>query len=95
MLIKWMDPSLVDLKKIELYIARDKPQAARQIARKIKLQVSRLQEFPTIGRTGQVAGTRELIISATPFLVIYRIQKDEIEVMRVLHTSMRWPNLPD
>jgi plasmid stabilization system protein ParE len=47
---------------------------------------------PEIGRRGRAPGTRELVISQTPFLVAYRVHNETIEVLRVLHGAQRWPD---
>jgi toxin ParE1/3/4 len=44
-----------------------------------------------MGRPGRVTGTRELVISGTPFVVIYRLQEQSIEVLRLLHSAQQWP----
>jgi toxin ParE1/3/4 len=38
-----------------------------------------------------VNGTRELVISRTPYVVIYRIANQEARIVHVLHTAQRWP----
>jgi toxin ParE1/3/4 len=38
-----------------------------------------------------VLGTRELVISGTPFLIAYRIEKKEVRILAVLHTAREWP----
>jgi toxin ParE1/3/4 len=51
-------------------------------------QIQLLTQFPQPGRLGRVAGTRELVISETPFVVAYRIGADAV---RILHGAQRWP----
>ena len=51
--------------------------------------------FPESGREGRVVGTRELVVSRFPYLVVYILREDnEVIVQRVLHTSQQWPPLP-
>jgi toxin ParE1/3/4 len=38
-----------------------------------------------IGRPGRVSGTRELAISGTPYLAVYRVQNNRVEILRILH----------
>ena len=46
-----------------------------------------------MGRSGRVEGTRELVISRTPYLVVYRFEEvaDQILIVRLLHGAQRWP----
>jgi toxin ParE1/3/4 len=53
--------------------------------------VERLAELPGLGRPGRVAGTRELIVPGTPYIVPYRLRGDRLEVIAVFHTSQKWP----
>jgi toxin ParE1/3/4 len=54
-------------------------------------QIQLLTQFPQLGRLGRVTGTRELVISETPFVVAYRIGADAVRVLRILHGAQRWP----
>jgi plasmid stabilization system protein ParE len=38
-----------------------------------------------------VIGTRELLIGELPYAIPYRMLEQDIEILRVLHTSRRWP----
>lgn len=44
-----------------------------------------------MGRLGRVHGTRELVIPGTPLLIAYRVRKDGIRILAVLHGARRWP----
>ena len=50
-----------------------------------------LMTLPGRGRAGRKPNTRELFISGMPFLIIYRILGDSIEITRILHAAQRWP----
>ena len=50
-----------------------------------------LKDFPNMGRPGRVAGTRELALAPLPFIVVYRVKDDRVEIARVLHGAQRWP----
>jgi toxin ParE1/3/4 len=73
------------------YIARENPDAAARIDEDIERQVDLLADHPLIGRPGRRAGTRERVISHTPFIVIYRVRAERIEIIRVLHGAQQWP----
>jgi plasmid stabilization system protein ParE len=57
----------------------------------IHAAVGRLADHPAIARPGRVAGTRELVVIGTPYIVIYRIEATAIVILRVLHAAQRWP----
>jgi toxin ParE1/3/4 len=73
------------------YIAQDNPLAAISQDEQIERQVDMLMQHPNIGRPGRKKGTRELVISRTPFIVVYRVKGTRIEVIRFLHGSQQYP----
>ncbi|HEV2336695.1 MAG TPA: type II toxin-antitoxin system RelE/ParE family toxin [Stellaceae bacterium] len=72
-------------------IATENPAAAPRVIEQIRIAVERLREFPAIGRPGRVAGTRELVIPGTPYIVPYRIKGEIVQIITVLHSAQRWP----
>ena len=92
MKIKWTKGAENNLTQIEEFIAQDKPKAAVEMVIKIIKSVGRLSDNPALGKIGRIFDTRELIISGTPFIVPYRIKSDQIEILRVFHHSMKWPD---
>lgn len=73
------------------YIAQENPIAAIRLDEEIETQTESLAQNPEIGREGRVAGTRELVIARTPFLAVYRIVPDQIQILNLLHQSQQWP----
>ncbi len=73
------------------YIAREDPAAARQVGSRIWAAVSRLDRFPEIGLRGRRHGTRELFLPRLPYVLVYQCAPDRVTILRILHTSMRWP----
>jgi len=75
------------------FIARDNPAAALTQDQRLEAQVDRLVRHPELGRTGRIKGTRELVVSRTPFVVIYRVRSElkRVEILRVLHVAQHWP----
>ncbi len=91
MLLVWLRRAIADRDAQLDYIAQDNPRAAIEQGDRIAHQVGQLIQHPQMGREGRKHGTRELVISRTPFIVIYRIQGERIELLRVLHGAQRWP----
>ena len=92
MRIRWTQHAVSDLTHICDYIRdHDRPAAARTVAVRIHDAASSLVQFPSIGRTGRKSNTRELVVTRSPFLLVYRIQTNTIEILRILHGAQRWP----
>jgi toxin ParE1/3/4 len=44
-----------------------------------------------MGRPGRVPGTRELVVSDTPFILPYRVRDSAVEILAVFHGARQWP----
>jgi len=93
MKIVWARQAVNDLAEVLDDISRDDPGAANTVVRRIiSLIKTRLPATPHMGRPGRVAGTRELVVPGTPFIVPYRMRGREIEIVRIYHGVRRWPS---
>jgi len=52
---------------------------------------SELLTFPGRGRPGRRTGTRELVLSPLPYIVVYQIRGEVIDIVRILHGTQKWP----
>jgi len=91
--IKWLRQAVRDLEAAEEFIAQDNPEAATKVTLTIVKAVSQLKDQPGSGRIGRVTGTRELVISETPYVVPYRVKNNVVEILRVYHSSRKWPDV--
>jgi toxin ParE1/3/4 len=89
--VEWLRIALADLEAVAEYIARDSPRAAERMVDEIFAATDRLASFPATGRPGRVLGTRELVVSSTPYVVPYRVRGQVVEILRVLHGARKWP----
>jgi len=71
------------------YIAMDNVRAAFGQLSEIERQTDWLMEHPNIGRPGKLRGTRELVIQHTPFIVVYRVTSDTVQILRFLHGAQK------
>jgi toxin ParE1/3/4 len=92
MRLSWTAPAVQDLVSARAYIARDNPPAADHQVERVVAAISTLLRFPETGRPGRRTGTRELVVSRTPYIVAYRVRAGTIEILRVLHGRQRWPD---
>ena len=92
MRIRWTDPAVRDFTQICDYISEHGSAAtARRVALSIYQGVDMLARFPESGRTGRQPETRELVFTGLPYLAVYRLRGEVVEILRVLHGAQRWP----
>ena len=91
MQVRWTAPAAQDLQEITGFIRKDNPSAARSVAKALFDAVNSLEDFPLRGRAGRVAGTRELIIPALPYIVVYQVVATFIQILHIYHGARNWP----
>jgi addiction module RelE/StbE family toxin len=90
MRIEWTLKALGGLQEAGEFIAEDNPQAASKMAQRVQEAVENLIDHANLGRPGRVPGTRELVVSGTPLIVVYRVRGATVQVLRVLHHFRKW-----
>ncbi len=89
--LRWTKVALGDIEQaFEFIVADARPEAAKNVIAKILSGIEQVRVFPELGRAGRVVGTRELVISTSPFFVVYREKKGAIEILAILHQSRKW-----
>ena len=88
----WSPEARGDLREMVAYLSEKNPYAARALCERIEAVAAEIIETPYIGRPGRVPGTRELVITNTPYVLPYQIRSDSIEILRVYHAARKWPN---
>lgn len=92
MRVRWTQPAALDLTGICDYTQEHHgPEAGRKLALRIFEAIGALPQFPHLGRLGRKPCTRELVLSGSPFIAIYRVRKDGVEIARILHGAQKWP----
>ena len=91
MRVRWAHPALIDFLEAQDYIARSNPVAAHQVAQRLWDAAQRLGANPMIGRVGTLPGTREWVVARTPYLIVYWVSAEVVEVLRVWHVRQDRP----
>jgi toxin ParE1/3/4 len=90
MRIRWTVPASDDLESIKNYLQEHHPHFAQPTVRVIYERVRSLKTFPNRGTRGHRSGTRELTLTPLPYIVVYAVKADAVEI---LHTPSRGAGL--
>lgn len=93
MKILWTQLALRDVQRVWDYLLDARVSVAESVVVGIKKSVENLMYHPNMGRPGRIQGTRELVVIGTPYIVPYRIRGDSIQILAVVHTARRWPEV--
>lgn len=91
MRLRWTTPAANDLYNIVQRIGKDNPATADKVAKILYDGCGSLKDFPRRGRRGRIEGSRELVFPGLPYIVVYRIQDQIVEVLRIYHGAQDWP----
>jgi toxin ParE1/3/4 len=90
MRVRWTIPAADDLESIKNYLQRHFPHFAEPTVRTIYQRVRSLRNSPYRGRPGHRRGTRELPLTPLPYIVVYSVQAESVEILHVYHGSQDW-----
>jgi len=91
MRLRWTESAADDLQKISDYLFEQTPLHAARLTRAIYHAPEILMRTPMIGRPGRKMGTRELVLAPLPWVMVYVVSDDGVDIVRVLHGAQRWP----
>jgi toxin ParE1/3/4 len=92
MIVRWMKPAADDLNHISDYTDEHfGTDRARETALVIWEAADSLSVTPYRGRPGRKRNTREIVLPGLPFLIIYRLRAQAVEILRILHGAQKWP----
>ena len=87
MRIRWTPAAADDLQQIHDYLRKHEPHLARPSVIALREAILSLRKFPHLGRPGAVDGTRELVHERLPYIVVYRVKGDAVEILHIWHAS--------
>lgn len=91
MKVRFSTAAQADIQNVHDYIARENRSIAAQVVGTIEQATSRLGLFPLSGRTGAVEGTRELVVPRLPYIVVYQVAEETVEIIAVFHAAQNKP----
>lgn len=90
MRIRWTVPAADDLENIKNYFQQQSPHFAEPTIRVIYQRIRSLKLAPHKGRPGHRSGTRELPLTPLPYVVVYRVKAEAIEILHIHHGAQDW-----
>ena len=93
MRIVWSRRAIRHLTNVRDYIAQNSPDGAAEVAARILQSVELLTTHPNLGTQGRIAGTRELVVPGTPYIIPYRVHRNRVELIAVFHGRQRWTDV--
>lgn len=91
MRVRWTTPAANDLYNIVQRIQEDNPTAAADVAEAIYDGCDGLRKSPRRGRCGRIEGTRKLVFPGLPYIAVYRVHAQFVEIARIYHGAKDWP----
>jgi len=85
MRIRWTTPAAEDLEGIKAYLDVHLPALSRQTVQRLYEAVRSLKALPERGRPGLRTGTRELVVYPMPYIIVYWIKQDAVEILHIFH----------
>jgi toxin ParE1/3/4 len=89
--MRWASLAARDLERIHRYIAQDNPAAAGDVIQALYDGCSARSAFPERGRPSRMQGRRELVFSPLPYIAVYRVRLEVVEIIRIYHAAQNWP----
>lgn len=85
MRIRWTPAAAADLQTISDYLKDHHPRYRQSTVQKLYDTIRGLKHFPYRGRPGNEPDTREVLFPPLPYIVVYRVKEQTIEVLRIYH----------
>ena len=91
----WSRPAITIRRAIFDRIKVENLTAAKRVITKLRDRANSLQTMPHQGKAGRVSGTFELVVTNTPYIIIFALEANEVRILTILHHAQQWPPLED
>jgi plasmid stabilization system protein ParE len=91
MKILWSAASVRHLREVVQYLEGETSAGATTTRLRIMKTVRQLGRMPYTGRVGRIEGTREAVVNRSPYIVVYRVSQETVEILGIWHGARLWP----
>lgn len=89
--VRYTASAMDDLRRIVRFgIENDLPDPVHFV-RGLRDRFARLAEIAHPGRMGCLDGTREWVVTGTPYIAVFLREGGAVTIVRVLHGAQQWP----
>jgi toxin ParE1/3/4 len=88
--LDWSARSRRDLLLIDAFYAQFGSSTALRVIAAIVDAAMTLAQHSRIGIRGKRPGTRHLMVAEYPYIVVYRVRRNSVQIVRVLHQKRRY-----
>jgi plasmid stabilization system protein ParE len=90
--VRYTPRAFADREEIFDYLDRRNPRAAREVQAFIIKRIAELGDIPVRHRMIARLGVHALFLGRYPYIVYYRVGRDEISIVHIRHVARRpWP----
>jgi toxin ParE1/3/4 len=87
--VRYLARALRDLRRIDEFVRRESPARARDTGERIEKRIADLALFPLQGTQSARRNLRQLYVTRTPYIVIYRVVRREVQIVTIVHASQQ------
>jgi len=91
MKILWSAASVRHLRGVVKYLEGETSGGATTTRLRIMKTVKLLGRMPYSGRMGRIDGTHETVVNRSPYIVVYRVSQETVEIIGIWHGARLWP----
>ena len=91
MKLRWTPRAVADLEEISDYLVAACPQAWEHLLQRLERLSEAILDFPLMGKAGLVPGTREFVVSGTPYILVFQVKDEAVVIVSVRDGRMRLP----
>jgi len=89
--VLWSAASVRHLHQAVDYIQGENFGGATAVRQRILKTAQRIGRMPLSGGVGRIDGTREAVVPRTPYIVVYRVSEETIDILGIWHAARQWP----
>ncbi len=87
--IIWTKRSLGNIEKELEYYGNISKKVANDLSKLIIHSVNKIAQMSGIGREGKIIGVREFVLQTFPYIIVYRVRNNLIEILTIIHQKRK------